>query len=164
MNGGLIQMSKKTLNVILFSVLIIIAVMLMFNISFSSPQVFSHFVENRTASSDSSIEKITVKKSVWLEEGQLKGPDDKREFTIEDEDEVYSLVHTDVRVYNGGRFDRDEKSEFEIHLYFHNGEFQRYHIGEDYIIARETSDIEEHVSLTVKGNNQKYEYLVSLYE
>lgn len=155
-------MKKK--NILLFIVVTVIALILIFNISFSLPQSFADFVEDRTEE-NSPIERITVQKSKWLENGQIEGPEDDREFTIEDENEIESLLNKDVRVYDGGIINRNEKDEFELYFYLENGNFQRYHVGENYIIARETSDTEEHKRLTIINfTNEIYNFLNDLYE
>lgn len=151
-------------NILLFILVAIIALILFFNISFSLPQSFADFVEDR-AEDDNPLERITVQKSVWLENGEIEGPEDNREFTIEDENEIEDLLNKDVRVYDGGIFTRNEEDDFEIYFYYENENFQRYHVGENYIIARETSATEEHVFLTVRSDtNEIYNYLNGLYE
>jgi len=154
----------KKRNILFFVVMAVIAFILLFNISFSPSQSFSDFVEDR-AEDNSPIERITIQKSKWLENGQIEGPEDNREFTIEDENEIENLLNKDVRVYDGGLFTRNVEDEFEIHFYYENENFQRYHVGENYIIARQTSATEEHVFLTIRSDtNEIYNYLNSLYE
>ncbi|KGA95946.1 hypothetical protein AJ85_19610 [Alkalihalobacillus alcalophilus ATCC 27647 = CGMCC 1.3604] len=137
-----------------------------FNISFSSPQNFSEFVEERSTTENiADVESIGIKRTEWLENGVIVGAEDDREFTIDDAVEINSFWNRDVSVHDGGRVNRDVENEFEVYLYFNNGEFQRFHVGEKYIIAREASNTEEHIPLTIKSDsNYLYNYLKGLYE
>lgn len=157
------DLSKKS-KIIIFLVIIILTLIIYFDISFSLPKDFSKFIEERTTTENyDKIKKITINKSEWVENYEIFDQDDDREFVIENRNDIYSILNSDVLIYEGGRYSRDEENEYEIYLYFENGNFHRYHINENYIIARETSDIEDHVFLTVLGNNELYNYLIDLY-
>ncbi|WP_440895999.1 hypothetical protein ACS127_15895 [Amphibacillus sp. Q70] len=158
------ERGKRT-KIIIFSIIIILIIIVYYNISFSLPKDFSEFIIERTGTeSYEEIKQITIQKTEWIENGQIVNVEDDREFIIDDEDDIYSLLNSNVRVYEGGRFSRDEENEYEMYLYFKSGNFHRYHIGEDYIIARQTSDTEEHVFLTVLSDpNDIYHYLIDLY-
>lgn len=144
-----------------------IIVLLFFNVSFSLPKDFSEFIEERMAMGNfEEIERITIQKSYWLENGHLIKPEDDREFVIESKDEIQSLLNSPVRVYDGGRFSRDEENEYEIYLYFKNDHMHRYLIGEKYMILSIDSNAkEETVHLKVLSDtNEIYHYFKNLYQ
>lgn len=157
------DLNKKS-KIIIFSIIMVLMAIIFFNISFSLPKDFSKFIKERTTTENyDEIKKVTINKTEWIENYEIVDQDDDREFIIENENDIYSFLNSDVCVYDGGRYARDEENEYEIYLYFENGNFHRYHINENYIIARETSDIEDHVFLTVLGDNEIYNYLANLY-
>lgn len=111
------------------------------------------------------IEKIKVRRGYVYDEkkGIVNKPKDLREFTIDDKDEIYDLLNTDIRVYNGGRIERGSE-KYWLTLYFKNGNEHEYTIGESYIFASRTNvEKKQNYYKVLDDANKVFNYFESLY-
>ncbi|WP_040402559.1 hypothetical protein, partial [Alkalibacillus haloalkaliphilus] len=119
-------------------IFLISLVMLYFNISLTSlPTTFSHVVKDHLENEEDfeQVDYLVISQSPAVITGgffdnlTIHKPDDNREFIIENESEVYDLLNSDMRVYNGGRIEEKIKV-FSMYMHFKDGSRQDYRIDE----------------------------------
>ncbi|SEQ13513.1 hypothetical protein [Piscibacillus halophilus] len=145
---------------------LILVALIYFNISLTSlPTTFSNMIKDNLESEEAfqQVEHIVVSQGSTVDDDlKVIRPDDDRRFTIENESDIYSLLNSDMRVYNGGRIEQTDKV-FNFYIHFEDGSEHHYRIAEGYISATST-DQDKTDYKVLDDQNEVFDYLVSLYD
>ncbi|WP_156882535.1 hypothetical protein [Halalkalibacillus halophilus] len=81
--------------------------------------------------------------------------------TIDNKDEIYELLNSDLRIYNGGRIENNSQS-FELRIHFDVRDVHVYHIDKESVFARDTDNDRKEYKV-LDDQNELFDYLSSLY-
>lgn len=138
-----------------------------FNISFTSiPTTFSDVFKNNLTNEEELEQEITIgirKTSIVTEDLKAIAPDEKYTITLDDPDQVFKILNSDLRIYNGGRIEDGGKSHsFLLFISFEDGHELYYKIAKEYITI--TTPTSTDIYKTLDDDNKLYDYLQSLYD
>lgn len=137
-----------------------------FNLTFSLPTNFKDVVDNteQTELAVNDIQSIQIRKSGKLSDDRLDyiPPEDDREFTIDDKNQISEYISSDIRLYLQTSVDklRDRNDEYDLILEYSNGDKADYKVGDGYIIDY---DIDGNYKV-LGDNNELYENVSNYYK
>lgn len=146
---------------------LILVALIYFNISLTSlPTTFSNMIKDNLESEETfeQVEQIVIEKGFTVDNDlKVNRPDDDRRFTIENKSDIYAILNSDMRVYNGGRI-KQTNEVFNFYIHFEDGSKHHYRIAEGYISVPSTDKGQITDYKVLDDKNEVFDYLVSLYD
>ncbi|SHG99733.1 hypothetical protein [Virgibacillus chiguensis] len=151
---------------------VLIGIMLMvffvigyFNISLTSlPTTFVNVFKDNLTNEEKfeQVNRIEIRQGgIVTEDFDYIAPENDSVLTLDNEDEIYQILNSDLRIYNGGRIEDNTNSVFYLFIRFEDGAEQQYKIAKEYIVVSLPNNYKKYKVLD--DNNELYDYLKSLY-
>ncbi|WP_121639181.1 hypothetical protein [Virgibacillus sp. Bac330] len=151
---------------------VLIGIMLMvffvigyFNISLTSlPTTFVNVFKDNLTNEEKfeQVNRIEIRQGgIVTEDFEYIAPENDSVLTLDNEDEIYQILNSDLRIYNGGRIEDNTNSVFYLFIRFKDGTEQQYKIAKEYIVVPTPNN--NKIYKVLDDNNEIYDYLMSLY-
>ncbi|WP_096271964.1 hypothetical protein [Paucisalibacillus globulus] len=146
---------NKIIYIIAGFLMIVVLVMGYFNVSFSLPTTFKEMVEKQIIQDEQLV--MTNLDMERIASIRIEVPfSGEEEVRIKDKDVISTLLHHELRIYNGGRY-KESNDEFDLYIRFY-GSTHRYTIAKEYIKTDDGNYI------VLDDKNSLFEYMETLYE
>ncbi|RFA31559.1 hypothetical protein CAI16_20505, partial [Virgibacillus dokdonensis] len=136
-----------------------------FNISLTSlPTTFVNVFKDNLTNEEKfeQVNRIEIRQGgIVTEDFDYIAPENDSVLTLDNEDEIYQILTSDLRIYNGGRIEDNTNSVFYLFIRFEDGAEQQYKIAKEYIVVPTPNN--NKIYKVLDDNNEIYDYLMSLY-